>query len=498
MTDEFEALIENKTWVLVPRPKNANVFVVGGFSGTRPRHLSGIDCGETFSPVVKPAIIQAVLSIALSRNWNLRQLDVKNVFLHGDLSETVYMHQPLGFRDSKHPDHVCLLQKSLYGLKQAPRAWYQRFATFVISMGFTNSVSDHSLFVYQHGTDTGYILLYVDDIVLVTFSDRLQASIFSKLKSEFAMKDLGPLHYFLGISVTHSPGSLFLSQRKYASEIIEKAGLGSCGVLSRLKGLELTCFQGDYAILTSNFLQHFPKPEKLALSDALIEEINIHELSILKGRNADSVALLTKFKLSNLPKLKHLAQDDCQSVPIFRNLEDLEVIECSRLKILVSFQNLTNLQVSKCDGLINLITASTVRSFLQLRRMEVKDCKKMQEIIAIATDGVEYEIRFSQLEYLGLDDFPCLTSFCSGNYDFHFPSLKEVMITGCPNMKIFAEQVSTAPKLRKVKTERPKLKQRNHIQILFEKYEFWNSDSNWEWEGSLNNTIQALYMEKIE
>ncbi|GKF52809.1 ribonuclease H-like domain-containing protein, partial [Tanacetum coccineum] len=82
----------------------------------------GIDCDETFRPVVKPATIQTVLSLAVSRQWLIHQLDVKNAFLHGHLKETVYMHQPPGFTDSAHSDYVCLLQKSLYGLKHAPRA----------------------------------------------------------------------------------------------------------------------------------------------------------------------------------------------------------------------------------------------------------------------------------------------------------------------------------------------------------------------------------------
>ncbi|GJR25795.1 leucine-rich repeat-containing protein [Tanacetum coccineum] len=75
----------------------------------------GIDCDETFSPVVKPATIRTVLSLAFSRQWPIHQLDVKNAFLHGHLTETVYMHQPPGFTDSAHSDYVCLMQKSLYG-----------------------------------------------------------------------------------------------------------------------------------------------------------------------------------------------------------------------------------------------------------------------------------------------------------------------------------------------------------------------------------------------
>ncbi|GJY46100.1 ribonuclease H-like domain-containing protein [Tanacetum coccineum] len=102
--------------------------------------LSGIDVDETFSPVVKSATIHIVLSLALSRHWPVHQLDVKNAFLHGSLSETDYMHQPLGFRDPQHLDYVWLLQRSLYGLKQAPRAWFQRFVAYPARVGFLHSI----------------------------------------------------------------------------------------------------------------------------------------------------------------------------------------------------------------------------------------------------------------------------------------------------------------------------------------------------------------------
>ncbi|GJU09962.1 ribonuclease H-like domain-containing protein [Tanacetum coccineum] len=157
--------------------------------------VKGVDVDETFSPVVKSGTIRTVLSLAISRHWHVHQLDVKNAFLHGDLAETVYMHQPPGFRDPEHPDYVCLLQRSLYGLKQAPRAWFQRFAAYITTVGFTPSRYDSSLFIYRQGDDTAFLLLYVDDIVLTASSDRLLQQIIASLhrdivsvKRKYAMR----------------------------------------------------------------------------------------------------------------------------------------------------------------------------------------------------------------------------------------------------------------------------------------------------------------------
>ena len=169
-----------------------------------------------------------VLSLAISSDWPIHELDVKNAFLHGTLNETVYCQQPPGFVDPAWPNYVCKLNKALYGLKQAPRAWYSRFQAFITSIGFRASHCDNSLFIYTNGADVAYLLLYVDDIILTASSQHLLQHIIGSLQQEFAMTDLGKLHYFLGVSAQRSSTGLFLSQAKYAAEILAKANMSSC------------------------------------------------------------------------------------------------------------------------------------------------------------------------------------------------------------------------------------------------------------------------------
>lgn len=107
----------------------------------------GLDFDETFSPVVKPYTIRTVLSVAVHHNWPVHQLDVTNAFLHGHLSEEVYMQQAPGFVDPQFPHYVCKRHKALYGLKQAPRAWFQCLSSFLTDLGFRCSAADSSMFV---------------------------------------------------------------------------------------------------------------------------------------------------------------------------------------------------------------------------------------------------------------------------------------------------------------------------------------------------------------
>jgi hypothetical protein len=286
-----------------------------------------IDFGETFRPVVKPATIRTVLSLALSCNWPINQLNVKNAFLHGTLSETVYCTQPSGFVDSSKPDHVCRLNKSLYGLKLAPRAWYNMFASFIRSIGFVEARSDTSLFVLRRGSNMAYLLLYVDEIILTASSTDLLRSIISSLTVEFSMKDLGSLHHFLGMSVTRNTTGMFLSQHHYILEILDHAGMTDCKPCSTpidtnaklsangphvsdatdyraLAGaLQYLTFTGpdiSYAVQQICLCMHDPREPHLALIKRVLRYIKgtmDYGMHLLRSSSCDLVACTQKLKL---------------------------------------------------------------------------------------------------------------------------------------------------------------------------------------------------------
>ena len=246
MDDEMKALHQNNTWVLVPRQPSMHIIGCrwifktklhsdGSLDRLKARLVAkgynqqeGVDFLETFSPVIRPATIRIILTLATVKGWSLRQLDVKNAFLHGHLDTTVFMDQPPGFEDSTAPTHVCQLKRALYGLKQAPRAWFDRFSSFLIDYGFFCSTADSSLFIYNHDSHILILLVYVDDIILTGSSDSLLADFVSHLGVQFSIKDLGSLSYFLGVQVCPFFDGIFLSQSKYMTDLLAHTNMLDC------------------------------------------------------------------------------------------------------------------------------------------------------------------------------------------------------------------------------------------------------------------------------
>ena len=187
--------------------------------------------------------------------------------------------------------------------------------------------------------------------------------------------------------------------------------------------------------------------------DNFLEELFPYEDILHPEKHARILTQLRELELSQLPMLTHLWKEETQSSPILQNLEALEVSQCDKLKLLVpssvSFQSLTTLEISKCHGLINLVTVSTAKSLVQLKKLSVSECKRITEIVAREGGEVNEVINFNKLTSLKLEYLPNLTNFCSGNYSFVFPSLEEVIVRQCPEMemKIFSHRLLSTPKL---------------------------------------------------
>ena len=245
MLEEFLALLRNNTWILTKLPQGKNLIgntwvfrLKKHADGSIARHKArlvaegfsqepGFDFGETFSPVVKPTTIMLILSIAISLGWSISHLDVNNAFLHGDLEEDIYMRQPIGFEQGD-PSLVCKLNKALYGLKQASRSWFLTIQSVLLSLGFSQSKADTSLFFRNSGKETVYLLIYVDDMLITGSSHIAVKDVISKLSHHFSLKDLGEVRHFLGVEVTHTAQGIHLCQAAYIKELLNKVQMQDC------------------------------------------------------------------------------------------------------------------------------------------------------------------------------------------------------------------------------------------------------------------------------
>jgi hypothetical protein len=241
MTEEHQSIMKNDVWEIVPRPKEKSVvtskwvykikhvadgsvdkykarFIARGFS-----QKEGEDYDETFAPVARYTSIRAIISLLASMGWSLHQMDVKTTFLNGAIEEEVYIEQPQGFEVHSRDTHVCRLKKDLYGLKQAPRTWYARIDDYLTRLGFSKSHADPNLYYKVVNNAPVILLLYVD--LFLTGEESLIIQCKKELASEFDMKDLGLMHYYLGLEVWQKHGEVFLGQGKYTIKILQKFGM---------------------------------------------------------------------------------------------------------------------------------------------------------------------------------------------------------------------------------------------------------------------------------
>jgi len=151
-------------------------------------------------------------------------MDVKNVFLNGDLEENVYMDQPMGFSVEGKEHMVCKLNKSIYSLKQASCQWYLKFHDTIVSFGFKENTVDRYIYLKVNGSKVIFLILYVDDILLATNDVGLLHETKKFLYNNFEMKDMGEVSYVIWIEIfrNRSQGLLGLSQKIYINKILER------------------------------------------------------------------------------------------------------------------------------------------------------------------------------------------------------------------------------------------------------------------------------------
>ncbi|GKV48172.1 hypothetical protein SLEP1_g54998 [Rubroshorea leprosula] len=250
MDEEIAAIERNNTWELIELPKGKKAIGVkwvyktklkenGEIDKFKARLVAkgykqefGIDYKEVYALVARHDTIRLVIALAAQNSWPLYQLDVKSAFLHGDLDEEVFIHQPPGYVKAGNEHKVYKLKRALYGLKQAPRAWYSRIESYFLKEGFEKCPYEHTLFIKSEDGKMLIVCLYVDDLIY-TGNDMVMFDKFKKsMMAEFEMSDLGLMHYYLGIEVNQSAAGIFISQKKYVQDILDRFRMKNCNPVS--------------------------------------------------------------------------------------------------------------------------------------------------------------------------------------------------------------------------------------------------------------------------
>ena len=240
---EYNSLIENKTWKLVELPPGRKAIgckwvfklkhdVDGRVERFKARLVAkgyaqkyGIDYDEIFSPVVRFSSIRFLLAFAVQHDFLIHQMDVETAFLNGKLDEEIYMQQPEGYLKPGEEHLVCKLEKSLYGLKQSSRCWNKAFREGVEKIGFTQASADPCVFIRKEDTLT-IIAIHVDDLLILAENILEMQRLKDSLKLQFKMKDMGELHYYLGVCIIQDKEGkqVYIHQGQYIEKMLKKFG----------------------------------------------------------------------------------------------------------------------------------------------------------------------------------------------------------------------------------------------------------------------------------
>lgn len=250
MQSEYEALMDNRTWVLVDVPTGKKpintkwVFktkkdVAGNIVKYKARLVGkgyaqqkGENYDETFAPVIKHSSLRYIFALAAKHNFIIEQMDAITAFLQGELPDEVYINQAEGFCDADNPKKVCKLLKAIYGLKQSSRIWNEKLNSTLISFGLCQSDYDPCLYI---STVNGIVLMltiHVDDILIISNNQVAIDDLKKKLNTVFKMKELGVVSQYLGVRITRSKGCIMLDQTAYIDEVLERFGMSDANPVS--------------------------------------------------------------------------------------------------------------------------------------------------------------------------------------------------------------------------------------------------------------------------
>ncbi|GJW40335.1 retrotransposon protein, putative, ty1-copia subclass [Tanacetum coccineum] len=320
MNAEIQSMMDNMIWVLVDLPpgcktvgskwifkKKTNMdgivhtykarLVAKGYT-----QLYGVDYEETFSPVADIRAIRILISIVAFYDYEIWQMDVKTAFLNGYLGEDIYVVQPEGFLDPNHPRKVCKLQRSIYGIKQASRSWNKRFDEEIKRFGFDQNLDEPCVYQKASGSNVTFLILYVDDIIIMGNHIPSLQSVKNYLGKCFSMKDLGEAAFILGIKIyrDRSKRLIGLSQNAYMDKILKRYKMDnskrrmSLILMQERRDLNINsqgCTRPDVAFaqnMTSRFQQNPGELHWTAVKNILKYLRNTKDMFLVYGENPEA------------------------------------------------------------------------------------------------------------------------------------------------------------------------------------------------------------------